>query len=101
MELQENVTEIITNSDRTSHLVIFGENSDYILSVSRADGKDLTEEDVKKALSVKQGSDSYGLRFYEKPEHDASDDERERRSKRQTSMFPETRRISQFPGQIP
>lgn len=76
VELQENVTEIITNSDRTSHLVIFGENSDYILSVSRADGKDLTEEDVKKALSVKQGSDSYGLRFYEKPEHDASDDEK-------------------------
>lgn len=74
--LQESATEIISNSDRTSHFVRFGDSCDYILSVSRADGKDLTEKDVKKALSVKQGSDSYELRYYEKPEHDASDEEK-------------------------
>ena len=69
-------TEIITDTDRKKHLVSFGEESDYILSVSRADGGDITAEDMKKAMSVTHDGNPYELRYYTAPEKGASDAEK-------------------------
>lgn len=69
-------TEIFTNNERTSHLISFGRQTDYILSVSRADGKELSEAELKKDMSVKQGGSDFGLNYYNAPDHSASDAEK-------------------------
>lgn len=73
LDLQNAKTEILTNTDRTSHLVSFGDASDYILSVSRSDGSEISEADIKKCMTVKQGGTEYELRYYTAPGHDATD----------------------------
>lgn len=69
-------TEILTNNERTSHLVNFGESCDYILSVSRADGSDFVEEHIKEHMTVKKDNAAYELRYYVAPANDASDEEK-------------------------
>ena len=75
-------TEIFTNGERTSHIVTFGDSCDYILSVSRADGKDISADDIKNHMSIKCGNAPYGLRYYTAPEKDASDTEKREALKR-------------------
>ena len=69
-------TEVFTNSERTSHLVRFGNPCDYILSISRADGSELSADDLKKCMSVKQGGSLYELRYYVAPAHNAADEQK-------------------------
>lgn len=66
-------TEILTNGERTRHLVKFGDVSDYILSISRADGSAISAEDIKNHMSVKHGNTAYELRYYANPGRNASD----------------------------
>ncbi len=73
MSLQNARTEIFTNTERTSHLVSFGDVSDYILSISRADGSEISESDLRGHLSLKQGDSAYELRYYTNPGHGAAD----------------------------
>ena len=74
---QKNVsTEIFTNTDRTSHLVSFGDTSDYILSISRSDSSEISEADIKKHMTVKYGDTAYELRYYTAPGHDATDNQK-------------------------
>lgn len=67
-------TEIYTNTERTSHLIKFGEACDYILTVSRVDGSDLTVQDLQACMTVKKGNAVYPLSYYIAPPHNASDD---------------------------
>ena len=76
MSLDNGKTEIFTNNERTSHLVSFGKQTDYILSVSRADGKELSEAELKRIMSVTQGGSDFGLNYYNAPGHNASDAEK-------------------------
>lgn len=66
-------TEIFTNSERTSHIITFGDANDYILSISRADGSEISEADIKSGMKLSRGGSEYGLRYYTKPEHTADD----------------------------
>lgn len=66
-------TEVFTNTERTSHLVNFGENCDYILSVSRADGSEISADELKKHMSVTKGGAAYALKYYTAPDRNASD----------------------------
>ena len=76
MSLDNGKTEIFTNNERTSHLISFGKQTDYILSVSRADGKELSEAELKRIMSVTQGGSDFGLNYYNAPGHNASDAEK-------------------------
>lgn len=76
MNLGNLQTEIFTNCERTSHLVSFGEACDYILSVSRSDGAELSAGELKKYMSVKQGGSAYELRYYTAPERNATDEQK-------------------------
>lgn len=67
-------TEIFTDSERTNHLISFGEYCDYILSVSRADGSEISADELKNSMKIKKGNAVYDLRYYSAPGHDASDD---------------------------
>ena len=69
-------TEIFTNNERTSHLVNFGESCDYILSVSRADGSEISADELKKHMSVTKGGAAYELKYYTAPGRNASDNEK-------------------------
>ena len=71
--LENGKTEIITNAERNKHIVSFGERSDYILSVSRTDGKDIVQDDIKKSLTVTKNGENYDLRYYTAPPHNADD----------------------------
>lgn len=76
MSMNSARTEIFTNNERTSHLVNFGEACDYILSISRADGSELSLSDIKEHMCVKQGGTAYELRYYTAPEKDATDEQK-------------------------
>ena len=76
MSLENSKTEIFTNAERTSHIVSFGENCDYILSVSRADGAAMSADELKKNMAVKQGGSLYELKYYTAPPHDSSDEQK-------------------------
>ncbi len=69
-------TEVLANGERTSHIVSFGERSDYIISVSRSDGKEISENELKNSMTVKKGTEGYALRYYERPDHGATDGEK-------------------------
>jgi hypothetical protein len=71
-----NPTQIFTNDARTSHLVQFGDAANYILTVSRVDGKEIDTADLKKNMTVKQNGLPYALKYYETPGADASDAEK-------------------------
>lgn len=60
LSLNGTETEIFTNNERTSHLVSFGEACDYILAVSRADGKNISDT-AKIIVSASDGSDEGGV----------------------------------------
>lgn len=76
LSLNGTETEIFTNNERTSHLVSFGEACDYILAVSRADGKEISETDIKTGMKIRQGGREYGLNFYQAPAHNADDSQK-------------------------
>ena len=46
------------------HLVQFTDTGDYILTISRADGTDITAEYLKNHINVSHGSEPYTLKFY-------------------------------------
>ncbi len=76
MSIENGKTEIITNVQRTQHLVSFGEKCDYILSISLADGSDLSAEEIKKAMSVKKDGSPYDLRYYIAPGRNATNEQK-------------------------
>ncbi len=67
-------TEIITNAERTKHIVTFGEQCDYMLSVSRSDGGDVS--DIRNCMKVTKDGAAYGLNYYTAPATGASDAEK-------------------------
>ncbi len=76
MDAQGKQTQILTNHERTCHLVTFGDACDYILSISRADGAALTQIDLERVMTVKQGGNAYALRYYTAPGGNATDAEK-------------------------
>lgn len=58
------VPSISTNTEGTVHLVQFTDTGDYILTISRADGTDITAEYLKNHINVSHGSEPYTLKFY-------------------------------------
>lgn len=70
-------TEILTNSERTNHLVKFGTERDYILTVSAVDGRELTSGYLQAHMSIKQGTSLYPLSYYTAPGEGATDEEKE------------------------
>lgn len=55
---------ISTNAEGTVHLVQFADTGDYIMTISRADGADITAEYLKNHINVSHGSKPYTLKFY-------------------------------------
>ena len=74
--MSANKTEILTNGERTKHIVTFGDTGDYIISVSRADGSEITEADLKNSMKITQNNAPFELRYYKAPAHGASDSEK-------------------------
>lgn len=70
-------TQIFTNSERTNHLVQFGDTANYILAVSSADDTELTVDYLKQHMRVRQGSSLYPLTYYTAPGAGAGDKEKE------------------------
>ena len=70
-------TQIFTNAERTSHLVQFADTENYILTISRADGTEITDAALKAAMTVKQNGNPYPLQYYTAPGAGASDQEKE------------------------
>ncbi|MCQ1530283.1 S-layer homology domain-containing protein [Lutispora saccharofermentans] len=70
-------TQIYANEQRTSHLVQFGDADDYILTVSRADGEELTGDYLQEHMTVKQNGSLYPLKYYTAPGAGATDTEKE------------------------
>lgn len=75
--MSANKTEILTNGERTKHIVTFGDTGDYIISVSRADGSEITEADLKNSMKITQNNAPFELRYYKAPAHGASDSEKQ------------------------
>lgn len=78
MSLAGAQTEIFTNNERTRHLISFGDANDYILSISRSDGSEISAEDLKKCMTVHHGGSAYELNYYENPGHDATDEQKKK-----------------------
>lgn len=55
---------ISTNTEGTVHLVQFTDAGDYIMTISRADGADVTAEYLKDHISASHGLNPYTLKFY-------------------------------------
>lgn len=70
-------TQIFTNEVRSSHLVQFADTANYILTISRADGTQITDTALKAAMTVKQNGNLYPLQYYTAPGADATDQEKE------------------------
>ncbi|MEA4961163.1 S-layer homology domain-containing protein [Lutispora sp.] len=72
-----NPTQVSTNSERTHHLVQFGETANYILTISSVDGSELTKGYLENHMTVKQNGSLYPLTYYVAPGEGASDEEME------------------------
>lgn len=78
LSVEPKETTIVTNDTRDKHLVKFGEAEDYIMSVSRADGTEITEAEIKGAMTMKNAStgEKYPLIYYVSPGNHATDAEK-------------------------